>query len=153
MAVKHWVHDLTGKKRYGRYYEKEDRQRRLRAQIYSLLAVLASGVYLIWLLTRLNLDAWWLSIPYYLCELAGLAGFISFAYVCWYPRYHREEGLPIEKRRTVDVFITVCGEPFPIVAKTILAATRIRYEQKTIYVLDEKGDARFQRLALRLGLQ
>ena len=153
MPVKQWIHDLTGKKQYGRYYEKEDRRRRLLAQIYSLLAVLASVVYLVWLFTRLNLDVWWLSLPYYLCELAGLAGFISFAFVCWYPRYHREEGLPVEETRPVDVFVTVCGEPFGIVSETILAATRIQYEHKTIYVLDDKGDAQVRGLAERLGVQ
>jgi cellulose synthase (UDP-forming) len=153
MAIRRWIQDLNGSKPYRRYYEREDRRRRLLAQIYSLLAVLASVIYLLWLSTRLNLNMWWLSLPYYVCELAGLAVFGSFAVVCWYPRYHHQEGLPFDELRAVDVFITVCGEPFEIVSETILAATGIEYKQKTIYVLDDKGDARVRKLAQQLGIQ
>lgn len=151
-SIKSWADDVTGRKPYKRYFEKEDRNRRLKSQILSVLSVLSTLVYLIWLATRLNLEVWWLAIPFFACELGGLIIFIAFSFVCWYPRYHKREGLPIEKTFTVDIFITVCGEPFELTAQTIRSAADIDYPEKTVYVLDDKANPKLRELAAKLGL-
>lgn len=41
------------------------------------------------------------------------------------------------REQTVDIFITVAGEPVEIVAKTVRAARAIRYEKKQVYILND----------------
>jgi cellulose synthase/poly-beta-1,6-N-acetylglucosamine synthase-like glycosyltransferase len=53
---------------------------------------------------------------------------------------------------TVDVFITVCGEPYEIVSETVRAASSIDYPEKKVYILDDKGDPKVKELANRLAL-
>lgn len=53
---------------------------------------------------------------------------------------------------TVDVFVTVAGEPVEIVAKTIQAAVLMDYPHET-FVLDDGRSAEIARLAKNLGAQ
>jgi cellulose synthase (UDP-forming) len=155
-SAKDLVADATGRKPYRRYREKADRARRLDAQFLSIFSVVSTVVYLVWLATRLNPAARWLTIPFFFSEVAALLVFIAFAFVCWYPRYHRPRGLeraPVDKPLTVDVFVTVCGEPFELVAETIRAAVAIDYPVKTVHVLDDKADPKLRALAAELGIK
>ena len=151
--IKNWLDDLTGKKTYRRYREREDRKRRLRAQMLFILAILSTLVYLFWLLGTLNMHLWWLSVPFYLCEIAGLFILLSFALTTGYPRYHRRQGIPVEHPPTVDVFVTVCGEPYKIISATLRATARIDYPRKRVYVLDDNGDPKVRELAAKLGFE
>jgi cellulose synthase (UDP-forming) len=153
--TKSLIADARGQKPYRRYREREDRSRRLIAQYLSVLAILSTILYLVWLATRLNPHARWLTIPFFFSEVAALVIFIAFAFVCWYPRYHDARGLPavaLDRPFTVDVFVTVCGEPFELAAETIQAATRIEYPHKRVYVLDDKADPRVRGLATALEI-
>jgi cellulose synthase (UDP-forming) len=155
-SVKSLASDARGKKPYRRYLEEADRTRRLDAQFLSILAVVSTLLYLIWLATRLNPQARWLSVPFFLGETAALVVFIAFAFVCWYPRYHHADGVPGamgDTSFTVDVFVTVCGEPFELAAETIRAAADIEYRDKTVYVLDDKADPKVRALAAKLGVR
>jgi cellulose synthase (UDP-forming) len=51
---------------------------------------------------------------------------------------------------TVDVFVTAYREPYPLVERALLAATRIRGEYR-VWLLDDGDDPRLERLAERLG--
>jgi len=57
-TVKNWLEDIRGKKAYKRYLELEDRNRRVRTQALSILGIIASLVYLTWILKVLNFDNW-----------------------------------------------------------------------------------------------
>jgi len=48
---------------------------------------------------------------------------------------------------TVDIFITVCGEPYEIVERTVRGATAIRHPRKTVWVLDDGRDQEIELLA------
>ena len=152
-ACKAWLADLTGRRNYQRYRDRDDRARRLRAQLTAIGAGLATLVYLGWLPTVLNASVWPLAVPFILAELMAFAVFITFFAVSWYPRYHRPEGPSrgVDASYTVDVFVTTCGEPYEIVARTLRAAAAIEYGKKQVWVLDDRGDARIQRLATDLG--
>ena len=66
-------------------------------------------------------------------------------------REHRELAQSvIEKRFTVDVFITAAGEPLDILQRTIVAALKIEYPHNTI-VLDDGGSQALRELTEKLG--
>ena len=151
-SLRAWLADLRGQRAYRRYFDRADRDRRLRAQVTAVLAGAATLVYIGWLTTVLNLAVWWLTIPFIAAEVVAFAVFVSFFTVSWYPRYHRPQGMPLETPLyTVDVLVTVCGEPYQIVARTLKAATAIDYEKKRVWVLDDRGDRRVEKLATELG--
>jgi len=145
-----WL-DLRGNRPYYRYKEREDRKRRVLGVTLHLLTILSAVIYLAWSATVLNLDVWYISIPFYLAEFATLFTATLFAFIVWYPRFHKEEGLLPESRPHVDVFITTCGEPQEILTHTVAAAARIAYEPKTIYILDDAGSSEVETLAWQMG--
>lgn len=147
-ALRAWLADLSGRRAYRRYRDREDRSRRIRAQVTAVAGGLATLVYFGWLLTVLNLQVWWLAVPFILAELVALGVYASFFAVSWYPRYHRPEGVPVESSvYTVDVLVTTCGEPYHVVARTLREAVAIDYEKKRVWILDDKADRRLEKLA------
>ena len=61
----------------------------------------------------------------------------------WRLRFHRPEGLEIEKYQSVDIFVTYCGETLQIIRTTLLAVSRITYQPVQVYVLDDNGSLGF----------
>lgn len=51
----------------------------------------------------------------------------------------------------VDVFITICGEDTNVLQKTFFALSKLSYENKKIYVLDDKGIEAHKQLAENFG--
>jgi cellulose synthase (UDP-forming) len=47
----------------------------------------------------------------------------------------------------VDIFLPVCGEPLEILRRTFDGAKRIDYSNKTVYVLDDKGNGDVRQMA------
>ncbi|HEY2988721.1 MAG TPA: glycosyltransferase [Candidatus Binatia bacterium] len=150
-TVKNWLEDIRGKKAYHRYLELEDRSRRIQTQIFSLLGIVASLAYLAWILTVLNFGNWWLSVPFFLSEVAGLLIFVFFSVITRYPRYHKPEGLPVERDFSVDILITTCGEPLAIVAETVRAAVAINHSNKKVYLSDDAANPELKTLAEKIG--
>ncbi|HHP7236282.1 MAG TPA: glycosyltransferase [Desulfobacterales bacterium] len=139
--------DLVGKAAYRRFREREDRLRRLLSQLLSLAAVVLGVFYLLWHYKHIAWEPWWVSLPFFVCECVGSILFIFFAVNVWYPRYHRPEGVASEETRTVDVFITTCGEPLEVLQETVAAAVRIEYPAKTVFILDDRADPAVRQLA------
>jgi cellulose synthase (UDP-forming) len=52
---------------------------------------------------------------------------------------------------SVDIFITICGESTRVLEKTFYAALSLKYLNKRIYILDDKGVAEHQLLAQVCG--
>lgn len=150
-AVRIWWADRRGRLPYRRYRDLEDRPRRLAAQDASLLTVALGLVYLGWL-------AWVVWRSRGLPDLAFLAAealafflLACLAFDIWHLRFHRPEGLPVDHPPPVDVLVTCCGEPLPIIHTTLQAIRRIAYEPLTVYVLDDAASPQVEALACSLG--
>jgi cellulose synthase (UDP-forming) len=119
----------------------------------ALLAIPASLIYLTWVYLHLECQVAWLSTLFFGAEIAAFGIVTAFFVITWYPRFHHPEGVVDDGQRTVDIFITVCGEPFAMVANTVQAALAIDYSPKRVYLLDDKNNWKFQRLAAELGCE
>src|SRR5579871_6135388 len=94
--------------------------------------------------------SWWL-IPshvgnpfLYSMLLVGEIYHVTTAYMFWYTlwsfeKIHASNNNFLKKKinTSVDIFITVAGEPLDVVKKTIQAAKKIIYEKKKIYILND----------------
>lgn len=152
-AFKSWIEDFTGKKQYQRYGEKERRKQRIVGQLFSIAVFISAIFYLGWCVLNTRWDYWYMGIPFLVTEFAFLILFILWTSVLWNKRFHKPEGLPIEKADfNVDIFIPVCREPINIIEPTLTAAVAITYRSKTIYVLDDGEDLEVKKLCERLGV-
>ena len=149
--IRKWWSDVTGSREYFRYYDKEDRKRRLGGQFLTLITIILGIIYLIWHWQNINWDIWYYSFLFFLAEVTGLILFSFFALNAWFLRYHTFEGVPLERTFSVDVYITAAGEPIEMVRKTIESALRIDFQNKRIYLLDDKEDDAYRNLAEACG--
>lgn len=136
---------------YRRYLDLEDRGRRLAAQDFSLLTLVCGVVYLVWLTRLVCRTRGWQDILFLAAEILAYILLIFLAYDIWRLRFHRPQGLPLEGRDPVDIFVTCCGEPYEVIKTTLDAVGRIEYEPVQVYVLDDKGSPRLEALAQSLG--
>jgi cellulose synthase (UDP-forming) len=150
-GIRRWWSDVLGTKVYFRYLEKEDRKRRLAGQFSTFITIILGCYYILWHFKAINWGFWYFSPVFFLAELIGLLLFSFFAIDAWFLRYHSPEGMPVETPFSVDVFITVAGEPIELLRETLEATTRIDHHLKKIFILDDKGDLAYQRLAERYG--
>lgn len=56
----------------------------------------------------------------------------------------------VEKRPTIDVFVTTAGEPIDIIRQTVIAAARMGYPHST-FILDDGNDPEVHALAGQVG--
>lgn len=150
-GIKGWWSDVLGTRAGFRYFEKEDRKRRLSGQFLTLVTIGLGIWYLIWHFQCINWAFWYYSLVFFLAELIGWLLFIFFALNFWFLRFHSPEGLPLEEPLSVDVFITAAGEPIEILRETVEAAVQIDYPNKKVYILDDKGNTEYQRVADQFG--
>jgi hypothetical protein len=146
-AIKKWWADVLGTRQYFRYLEKEDRRRRLAGQFLTLITIALGIIYLSWHWQYINYTVWFYSISFFIGESTGLLLFSFFAFNAWFLRYHAPEGVAVERTFSVDVFIPVAGEPVELLRETVEAAVRIDFENKRIYILDDKGNVEYKKLA------
>jgi cellulose synthase (UDP-forming) len=149
--IRKWFSDVFGTRTYLRYNEKEDRWRRVTGQILTLLTAVLGLVYLYWHWTHINWTIWYYSFTFFVAELTGLALFCFFSVNAWFLRYHAPDGITVERNYSVDVFIPVAGEPIEIVRDTVEAALKITFQNKQIYILDDKGRPEYRELAEHFG--
>jgi len=149
-VIKKWWSDVSGTKVYFRYFEKEDRRRRLASQFLTFVTVGLGFWYLLWHFDCIN-RGFWYSFVFFFAELIGLILFQFFAVNAWFLRFHSPQGVTLEKPLSVDIFIPVAGEPIELLKDTVQAAVQIDYPYKKIFVLDDKGRMEYRRLAERYG--
>jgi cellulose synthase (UDP-forming) len=149
--IKTWWSDVKGTQAYLRYFEREDRRRRLAGQFLTFITIGLGIYYLAWHAQHINWEAKLYSFIFFLAEFIGLVLFAFFAFNAWFLRYHSPQGVSVEKPESIDVFITVAGEPVDIVKQTIEAAVNIDYHIKKIYLLDDKGDIAYKNIAEKFG--
>lgn len=120
-----------------------------------LAAVALGGWYLWWRLGSLD-GTGTLGTVFLVVETLSWMQFASVAALPFLARWR--EGPPGAPSGTLDVFVTVCGEPVEMVEQTLVAALRIGYPHRT-YVLNDGRIAgkqnwrEIEQLALRLGVQ
>jgi len=151
--INDWLNDVTGRKDYKRYGEKQRRKGRIAGQIFTMAVGLAAGYYLIWCVQNTQWQYWYMAVPFLVTESAFLLLFLLWANVLWNKRYHRPQGPPLEKKDfAVDIFIPVCGEPIEVIERTVSAALSIDYNNKKIYLLDDDENDAVEKLSKKNGV-
>jgi len=135
---------------YRRYQDLEDRPRRLAAHNLSFLTLFLGAVYLAWLGRLMIRTPGDQSILFFIVESLAYLLLVFLACDLWRLRFHRPEGLEIEKYQSVDIFVTYCGEPLQVIRTTLLAVSRIIYQPVQVYVLDDNGSPEVAELARSL---
>lgn len=140
-------------KKFRRYGEWEDRRRRRRARVYSVLGILSGLGYLALLPGSLSWEHPFVAGSFLVAEIVCLALFALAAGNVWQLRFKPESGLPVEGLHSVDVFITVCGEPFAVVDRALSSAASLEWDGPlNVYVLDDGASPEVERRARELGL-
>ena len=117
-------------------------------------AVALGCFYLYWRTTTLA-GAGALGVVFYVAELASFALVALSVLAFWRARWR--DGPPAGPTGSLDVFITVCGEPAPLVEETLRAALAMDYPHRT-YVLNDgrlagaPGWREIEALARRYGI-
>ncbi|MBI5230608.1 MAG: glycosyltransferase [Coriobacteriales bacterium] len=117
-------------------------------RIFSVLSAVFGIIYLQWLLFEARPDnyvLYWMLVVAECFNVAQAAGFwMTISFQKW-----TEPPIPdfSQTTETVDLFVTVCGEPADVVGATITAATQVRHPRCTIWVLDDGQDETIRALA------
>lgn len=131
-----------------RYRDREDRRTLIGSRLLALATMIAGSGYIAWLFTTVNRRHPWMAGTFIAAEIACLLLFLTASFVVWRLRFKPEEGLPIFKPESVDVLITVCGEPLDIVGATLEAASAIHWDGPLrICVLDDGASDGVRELA------
>ena len=147
-----WAH-LFDRLPQRRHLDRQDRPRRRRALIFSLLTLALGFAYLLWLLPLVFRNR---GIPDFLFLAAEILSFLLLALMAvdvWHLRGHRPEGLVPARQWAVDVLVPCCGEPFEVIQTTLMAVKRIAYQPLEVYVLDDGASRQVARLAESLGFR
>lgn len=124
--------------RIERHRHQEDRGRRFRARAWALVTIAAGLLYLVWVLRAVNPAHPVMSAVFVFAEVCCLGLFVITTVGVWELRFKREEGLPLDRARSVDVLVPVCGEPVALVRRTLDALRAVRWAgEKRVYVLDD----------------
>jgi cellulose synthase (UDP-forming) len=137
---------------YRRYGDREDRPRRLRAQGLALFAMVTGVLYVSWVWRTVNWTHPWIAGAFLLAETCSLLLFAAAAAGAWRMRFKPADAPIAPAPAAVDVLITVCGEPVPIVTSTVLAAMKISWiGPLRVWVLDDGGSPEVEAIARRCG--
>jgi cellulose synthase (UDP-forming) len=81
-----------------------------------------------------------LSIPIFLAETFSFLFALYFLYNLFTDKYRPPKPAPLPRKPAVALCIPVYNEPYEIVERTLEACARVRWPQKTIYLLDDSTD-------------
>jgi len=84
-----------------------------------LAYVLAMAIYLPWLFTELNRRLWWLAFPFLAANLLTGATTLLSAFNHWWRAVPEAHPLPYGAEPTVGIVIPCCGEPVPMILRTV----------------------------------
>jgi cellulose synthase (UDP-forming) len=125
------------------------------ARLASLLALAGGSIYLAWRLTTLA-GTGALGAVFYAAEVANFLS-LALAVVLLFRLRVREHGPPGPPSGTLDVFVTVCGEPAAMVSRTLETVLAIEYPHRTVVLNDgcvarKPGWQEIEVLAARAGV-
>jgi len=121
-------------------------------RILIVACMLAAAFYLQWLLSAARPENAVLFGLLLAAELFNVTQAAGFWYTAWMQRWTDPPDADFaSSTETVDVFVTVCGEPADIVEETVRAAAAIRHPRLTVWVLDDGGGEAIASIARRVG--
>jgi len=114
--------------------------------------MLTAAFYLQWLLSAARPENAILFALLVGAEVFNVTQAAGFWYTAWMQRWTDAPDADFAaSSETVDVFVTVCGEPADIVEQTVRAAMAIRHPRLTVWVLDDGRDDAIAAIARRFG--
>lgn len=138
--------------RSNRYRDAELTAKARRNLFFFVLTVVSALVYLGWAFYHANYAFWYAVIPYLIAEMICFGSLLLWSEMMMRRREHAPQGLALpDPPETVDVIVTCCGEPFPIVEKTLRAAAAIDYPHFHVTVADDRDDPSVKKLCAELG--
>ena len=137
---------------YRRFGDKEDRSRRLKARVLSLLTIASGLVYLVWLPRVLNPEHPLMSGAFLAAEVLCFGLFFVAVIDTWRMRFKPQAGIELEADYSVDVFVPVCGESIEIIRRTLEGVREIQWRGPIQrYVLDDGDSPEVRELASQFG--
>lgn len=125
--------------------------RTLRIRAVTVAALLASVAYLHWrLIFTMNLDAWWVSVPFFVLEAHGFVSLALFAFSLWDIHSRPRVGAIRKPRGRIAVLVPTYNEPREVLLPTIAAAVGLWPAHET-WVLDDGQREDVRDLARELG--
>jgi len=119
-------------------------------RILAVVTALWGTYYLFWRYTNsLNFDVFWLALILVLAETYAFADTLFFILMMWKPA--RREAPPPPPAASVDVYIVTYNEPVELLRLTADAATRIDWDDKHVFILDDGARPEMKVLANELG--
>src|SRR5687768_13156363 len=107
---------------YRRYREKEMGRQRVAGLFFMALHLLTGMGYLVWLTMRLNLDVWFVSVPFLVAEILSLVAVTYFASTIRHPRQHERDSIgSAPPELSLDVWVTTSREPIDVLERTVEA--------------------------------
>ena len=121
-------------------------------RVLVVLSGLAALFYLKWLLFDARPDNAALYVLLVAAESFNILQALGFWYTIWRQEWTEPEAIDFSTTtETVDVFVTVCGEPAAVVARTVAGAVAIRHPRKVVWVLDDGRSPEIAAIAASLG--
>ncbi len=121
-------------------------------RILSLASTVLAALYLKWLLFDARPENHALYLLLVFAELFNVAQAAGFWYTISMQRWSEPRTPDFSQtNETVDVFVTVLGEPADIVERTVAAAVAMRHPRARVFVLDDGHSPEIRQLADRLG--
>src|ERR1043166_598367 len=136
-----------------RFWDGRFRPKKMAGLALLFLNVVTGLVYIAWVVFQLNLQVWYLTIPFVAAEMLSLGAVTFFAWTIWHPRHHRRSIGAAPAGLSVDIWIAVCGEPLSLVEATIIAAGAVRASRITVHVLDDGGSDELARVTALHGCE
>jgi len=121
-------------------------------RLLAVLSTVAAAAYLKWLLFDAlpdNHALYWVLVAAELFNIAQAAGFwLTISFQRWSePAPHDAS----QTRESVDLFVTVRGEPLDVIETTVAAAIRVRHPRARVWILDDGASGDVRRLAAKLS--
>ncbi|HEX9093002.1 MAG TPA: glycosyltransferase [Coriobacteriia bacterium] len=121
-------------------------------RVLAVVSTVMAALYLKWLLVDArpeNLYLYWLLV---LAEIFNIAQAAGFWYTISVQRWTEPPAPDLSwNAETVDVFVTVLGEPVDVVERTVAAAAAMRHPRTRVHVLDDGHSEELRGLAARYG--
>jgi len=133
-----------------RYKDDEDRHAVILSRLLAIGTFLTGLGYIVWLFFAKNPHHPWMAAAFIAAESVCLLLFLTATFTVWRLRYKPPQGLPLQAVSTVDVFVTVCGEPLEVVQRTLTAVADIEWAGAVkVYVLDDGASDAVEAEAVR----
>ncbi len=121
-------------------------------RVAGVVLMLTSVLYAVWALRSLNLDLWWLAVPFAVANAYSLLYSVVVVVNQWSRRVPEPRPAPHGDEPLVGIIIPTCGEPVPMILRTVLSVIDQDWptERMAILVSDDGHDPALERALARL---